>query len=454
MLKIINTKILISGAVILAAAALIIGGTFAFFSDTETSTGNVLAAGAIDLQIDNESYVTDVNGVLVASPNTSWELSDLTVEKFFNFTDLKPGDIGEDTISLHVNNNDAWVCAAARVTENADVDCTDPENTDDLSCGTGDALTNGDLAGQVNFAFWKDDGDNVLEVGESPFLSGPISGLNGAGQIALADSTQNAVFGANTPIPGGSDQYIGKAWCFGTLTPNPVAQGADTSPLVRGTGFTCNGSDVDNAAQTDRVTADLQFYAVQSRNNSTFTCAEDYTPDWGDAVAAPVVDGIISEGEYDGALSMLITNAGGGTVKAKTQGGFLYLAADIPTDLTDNRVVPGFNDEFGVNLGESPATDTIIRALGTTNANGRTFGPTDGLWSNFDPTGYEIKSLFGTGHRVLEFKIPLSAIPGVVNGDTLTIGGATESTDGNSAVYPTGLIWGTVGTYGTLVVTP
>ena len=37
MLKIINTKILLSAAIILTAAAVIIGATFAFFSDTETS---------------------------------------------------------------------------------------------------------------------------------------------------------------------------------------------------------------------------------------------------------------------------------------------------------------------------------------------------------------------------------------------------------------------------------
>ena len=36
----INSKILLSGAAITAAAALIIGATFAFFSDTETSEGN------------------------------------------------------------------------------------------------------------------------------------------------------------------------------------------------------------------------------------------------------------------------------------------------------------------------------------------------------------------------------------------------------------------------------
>ena len=72
-------KILISVLSIAVVGAVAFGATRAFFSDTETSTGNILAAGAIDLEIDNESYVTDVNGVLVASRDTSWDLRDLTV---------------------------------------------------------------------------------------------------------------------------------------------------------------------------------------------------------------------------------------------------------------------------------------------------------------------------------------------------------------------------------------
>lgn len=280
-------KILLSILSIAVVGAVAFGATRAFFSDTETSKDNSFTAGAIDLKIDNTSYVTNGEGVLVTSPKTSWELADLTVEKFFDFTDLKPGDIGEDTISVHVNNNNAWLCAAARVTVNSDETCTEPENTDEnAQCVIETNGQNGDLAQEVNFAFWKDDGDNVLEVGETPFLSGPISGLNGAGQIALADTSVNSVWGLNTPIPGGTDVFIGKAWCFGTLTPNPVALG-DGGPLslvdneiLRGTGFTCNGLGVNNKAQTDKVVGDLQFYAVQSRNNSTFTCAQNYTPVW------------------------------------------------------------------------------------------------------------------------------------------------------------------------------
>ena len=43
-------KILISVSVIAAAAAVVIGATTAYFSDTETSTGNTFTAGTLDLE--------------------------------------------------------------------------------------------------------------------------------------------------------------------------------------------------------------------------------------------------------------------------------------------------------------------------------------------------------------------------------------------------------------------
>lgn len=295
MTNLINTKVMVSGAVILAAAALIIGGTFAFFSDTETSTGNTLVAGAIDLKIDNESYVIDYltdgqnpTGLLVPNEGTSWISKDLVLEKFFNFTDIKPGDFGEDTISLTVDNNDAYLCAAAQITADLDNDITEPEDeVSGANNDNNDGTTDGDLDSQVNIAFWGDDGDNVYEVGENVFLQGPISGMGQVGQIVLADS-QNNVWGPAGPVEGASTQYIGKEWCFGTLTPVGVVQdgqgklpGSTNGPLVRTTGLTCSGAQaIDNIAQTDSVVGDLQFYAIQSRNNSTFTCSQNYVPVW------------------------------------------------------------------------------------------------------------------------------------------------------------------------------
>jgi len=267
-----NKKILISLSVIGLVAAIGIGGTIAFFSDTETSTGNTFTAGAIDLTVDNESYVTGPEGVLVYSEETSWELDDLTGQLFFNFSDLKPGDIGEDTISLHVDSNDAYLCAAVQITDDSDQSCTEPELEVDVNCPD-----DGELAENIEFAFWADDGDNVYEGGEYIFLQGKINDIcQAGGKIALADSQYN-VWDSAGPLEAGTTKYIGKAWCFGDLVMFPLGDDI-TDPLVRSGSVTCNGAAVNNAPQTDRVMGDIQFYAVQARNNPNFTCANDYNP--------------------------------------------------------------------------------------------------------------------------------------------------------------------------------
>src|SRR6056297_978008 len=214
------TRILMSASMIAFVGALVLGGTQAFFSDTETSTGNTFTAGDIDLQIGNESYALDYNipgiedpqGEYVQTELTSWAITDLTIERFFNFIDLKPGDYGQDTIDIQVGSNDAWVCAAANITADLDNDITEPEDEESGSNTDGDDGTpDGDLDSELNFAFWVDDGDNVLESNEvdSIFADGSLNGLGQLGPIALADSTGDGVFGEN-PIPGGDTVYVAK----------------------------------------------------------------------------------------------------------------------------------------------------------------------------------------------------------------------------------------------------
>lgn len=262
----------------LVAGALTFGATNAFFSDTETSTANVFAAGAIDLKVDNESYY---NGVF--NEETSWKLTDLTIEKFFDFLDLKPSDYGEDTISLHVDTNDAYLCADVTLTSNDDNSQTEPEAQVD-----GNGMTSGELAGLVNFLWWADDGDNVLETGETVISSGNFAqlGVGNSIPLALADNETNIWTGTPGPVPGNETLYIGKAWCFGDILAAPITQdggdqgrspaGDNNNNQVAGEpedgGITCDGSLLGNESQTDSLTADVVFEAVQARHNSNFLC--------------------------------------------------------------------------------------------------------------------------------------------------------------------------------------
>jgi predicted ribosomally synthesized peptide with SipW-like signal peptide len=73
-----NTKIILSLSVIVAVAAIAVGGTMAYFSDTETSTHNTFSAGTIDIAIDSSNPWT----------------------KSYDIGDLKPGETGNITFDV------------------------------------------------------------------------------------------------------------------------------------------------------------------------------------------------------------------------------------------------------------------------------------------------------------------------------------------------------------------
>jgi len=268
-------RILLSLVTIGVISALAIGATSAYFSDSETSENNQFQAGAIDLKVGNANSI--YNGL---STNLNFQLTDLTDEVFFDFLDVKPGDYGFDTISLRVDDNNAWMCADITITKNGENTVLEPE------LEAGDAVQNpqygfwGELANYINFYFWNDaDNDGVKDASEQMLTSGPASnllaGYNPADDpeifgypkttFALADAdfsafqTQGILDG--NPVLGGEVYYVGKYWCFGEI-------------VETDDGLVCN-VDLEenyNDAQTDRLYGNIQFRAIQHRNNTEFTC--------------------------------------------------------------------------------------------------------------------------------------------------------------------------------------
>ena len=290
-------KILISLAIIGAVSAIVVGATTAFFSDTETSSGNTFTAGAIDLKVDNHCYYNDRECICATSGEhagkcywdiggnghfgdgevsednrcyCTWDEKDLEDgDLFFYFTDLKPGDHGEDTISLHVHDNDAWACVTVKDLKDDDNGCTEPEGEDgDSTCGENE----GELSQHLYFFAWADnDGDNVYEPGEGERylftnIFGPASDVLNGRTYPLADSTVNVFTGSTSgdePLIGCDVYYIGLAWCFGTMTVN-----------TQNGQITCSGAGNHNITQTDSLTGTIEFYTEQARNNSTFVCQQ------------------------------------------------------------------------------------------------------------------------------------------------------------------------------------
>lgn len=262
-------RIIYSASAIVAVAAMALYSTGAFFSDTETSTGNTFTAGAIDLKVDSQQHYNNavcVDGVWALEPQATatvpqypvigadcggtWGQQtpgvDITNEKFFNFGDLKPGDSGENTISLHVVNNDAWVCAAVTNLTNLENGLTEPEALVDTTTGIND----GELQGALVMTIWRDDGsgngvagDNIQNGTEPTLASGhPVNGM-----LAVYDSTTGT-----GPLLGATTGYLGVSWSLPGATGNEV--------------------------QTDGMTGDITFDIVQARNNQDFRCVPQTAP--------------------------------------------------------------------------------------------------------------------------------------------------------------------------------
>ena len=297
MTNLLNTKILLSGATILAAAALVIGATFAFFSDSETSTGNTFAAGDLDLQIDAEAHYAGLTcdgeewdedvpdqstrPDLIGDPcDGTWALTDLDVtHKFFNLTDIKPGDTGENTISIHVFDNDAWVRLIIDNVQDLENDCTENETeANDTTCTTDNG--DGELQENLQFAIWLDqgsidgfqcsdgdettvdpgaecnddpeEGDNIRQAGNEPLLVTP-------GTLDQGGETLNIWEG------------LAAAWTLnGGDSPGILEDGRVVGSFTYYFGLEWELPDtVGNGVQTDSLVADMTFEAEQHRNNPT-----------------------------------------------------------------------------------------------------------------------------------------------------------------------------------------
>ncbi len=245
-LKQILLGMLVAGIV----AGTAIAATNAFFSDSATSAGNTFQAGKLQLLIDSKcsynGYGSDQCG--------TWDAKKLTTEKFFNFSDIRPGDWGENTISFRIDNNPAWMCANLNITKN-------------------------EALGKYLSVFWfaDRDGDNIYDVDDKLLYNGPRT-INGwlsltktaSLPLTFADSYLNWLTWPGptppntTPIPGNATQYLGVGWCFGTITLTP-----GTVP-----GFTCDGTADQNDSQGTSVVGDLKFDIQQYQNNPGFLCPE------------------------------------------------------------------------------------------------------------------------------------------------------------------------------------
>lgn len=213
------------------------------------ATGN--GQGGFTMTIDNHAIY---NGVF--QPALSWSLKDLvpSADKFFNFDDIKPGDDGNSTLSIHIQQNPAYVCLDFKNLQNEENGINEPESNDDLG-----ATSTGELGDLLEFFAWRDDGDNLFEVAEVPLFGASTTqtanDLLNEKTYILADALHGPAYIA------GSTHYIGILWCAGDLEVDLAT--AEIS---------CDGSLVGNETQTDSMSVDVTLRAVQADQQTGFSC--------------------------------------------------------------------------------------------------------------------------------------------------------------------------------------
>ena len=191
----------------IAARVLLVGGVLSLAVGLlyvrAEEPGFTYATETINLRIDSEA---SYNGNPWA-PGT-WLISkDLVpgVDKFWNFGDIKPGDWGENTISLHNKSkkDPLWVCLTFFNLLNSENGINEPESWVDNTPATGE------LTSAMEFFAWQDDGDNIFEVGEVPIFGTTTQAAN----PVLAGKVYPIVDYANGPaIPAGGKDYFGVYW--------------------------------------------------------------------------------------------------------------------------------------------------------------------------------------------------------------------------------------------------
>lgn len=254
-----NKQILVSLSIISVVSAIAIGGTIAYFSDTETSAGNTFTTGTLDLKVDNHCYYNGRECVYV-KPGLyrwtgtfeecycTWELSNLDGKLFFNFTNVKPGDHGEDTVSLHTTN-DAWVCAEITNLATAENGRNEPEADVDETADVGELQDN------LYFNIWRDyNCDNIYNENDY-YLAQDVKTT--AFKWPIADSN------TGDPLLGGQTYCLAIGW---------------NVPL-----------EVGNVIQSDSITGDVIFTAYQARHNENFLCVPSIPPTTGTVTVNKVV---------------------------------------------------------------------------------------------------------------------------------------------------------------------
>lgn len=218
----------------LMVMGLIGGGTWAYFSDVETSTGNVMTAGTLNLTADVTGGGT-VSGSVTPGADGANE--------FITLSTLKPSDSGTVTFTINNTGNLPGTLTIASTVSFAENGAGEPETS--ATTPTNNNGSNGDLDEYVGVTLTQN--------------------INGAGATYLLGDATNKVkvSGLEAALDAVADQAIGASQNIVYVLTWEIASD------VKGVGVDLKfgtGDDVvadDNVLQSDTATLDITFNLEQ-----------------------------------------------------------------------------------------------------------------------------------------------------------------------------------------------
>jgi hypothetical protein len=296
--------------------------------------GITFATGGLNLKVDSEATY---NGF--PWPSGTWGLKNLKpgIDKFWNFDDIKPGDKGENTISLHVDK-DAWICLEFLNLKDFENNENEPESLEDTEAG-------GELSENIEFFAWRDDGDNIFEVGEKPIFG---TTTQKAVQVLNNQVYPIADYKHGPAIPKYQTKYFGIYWCAGDLTVD-----VPTAALI------CDGEAMGNNSQTDSMTVDVQLFAVAKYDKPKFTCDKIVVPPPGEQCEVGSVTIKVDNTTTIFSTTTSSSNTGGNTVGS---GGTIITGDATSTSNTTNIINTTIITTGGTTTTTTDAT-SIINSL-------------------------------------------------------------------------------------------
>lgn len=235
----------------LAVIAAALAGAFGAYSmgTFVSPTAATFTTGGIELTIDSKAFYNKL-----AYPKSTWSAKDLKpyYDRFFDFKDVKPGDTGTTTISLHIKKASAYACLTFDDFKDSENGQNEPEKPTDPT------TTLGELGKGVEFFAWYDDGDNKFEVGEKPLFG---TTTQSAIQTVKNKTYALADYAHGSAWLDGSTHYVGIAWCAGNMSVNLAAAKVG-----------CDAAALGNDAQTDSLSFSVALSAVSSTQDKKYLC--------------------------------------------------------------------------------------------------------------------------------------------------------------------------------------